>query len=500
VLREQIARGGMGEVFRAVAIGAGGFEKPVVVKRVLPGLGGTDAVAMFVEEAKLMSRLAHPNIVQVIDFGKGDRDDYFLVMELVDGVDLAALLAAYRARDEAVPLPLAIHVITQLLRGLGHAHAESRDGRSLVHRDVSPSNVLLSRVGEVKVADFGVALVARAGDDGGAIVGKPSYMAPEQWRGEALGPTADLFAAGVVLFQMLTAEMPFEGATAEERHERAARGETKSAVSSRPEIGDGLDAVLRQALAPDPNGRFGGARAMRRAIEAASPAPIGSSDDLADAVERVMASRPRPKPVVALGLGVRDPSESHLGELTRADPEGPFTVRATEAPTVPVEDEQSRMQPRAPRRRLWPWALVPLVAGAGWWGWRSLPRTPAEPPLPVASATATAPEPVGTIAPAPPPSPVVVAPSASTPVPRPAPRVAATSAPASPPPPCTGVVLLAAKGSWWVSGGPARVQAPGRYDWPCGSYTLSGESRQDGRSVSRSVVVRDGAQSATRFE
>src|SRR3954471_17026500 len=146
IIRERLARGGMGEVFAAVAVGADGFEKPVVVKRLLPKFAERKDVAdLFVREAKLMTRLVHPNIVQVIDFGQGERDDYFLVMELVSGVDLGRLCEAYAKRNERVPVPLALFIATQALRGLGYAHtAFSADASHLVHRDISPSNVLLS--------------------------------------------------------------------------------------------------------------------------------------------------------------------------------------------------------------------------------------------------------------------------------------------------------------------------------------------------------------------
>src|SRR4051812_32747359 len=180
LLRERIAQGGMGEVFVAVAVGADGFEKPVVVKRLLPKFSSRPEVASLLSaEAKLMTRLVHPNIVQVIDFGRGDSDDYFLVMELVNGVDLGRFCEAYRASKKSVPAALALFVTTQVLRGLAHAHATaSADGNRLVHRDVSPGNVLLSAFGEVKVADFGVALVASSTDSGngdGWFVGKLAY-------------------------------------------------------------------------------------------------------------------------------------------------------------------------------------------------------------------------------------------------------------------------------------------------------------------------------------
>src|SRR6185436_18945871 len=179
LIKERMAQGGMGEVFLAVAVGADGFEKPVVIKRLLPKFAGrADIVSLLAREAKLMTRLIHPNIVQVIDFGRGQSDDYFLVMELVSGTDLGRFCRAQTTSEGRVPVPQALFIVSQMLRGLSYAHATaSADGKRLVHRDISPGNVLLSTHGEVKIADFGVALVAGSADPGehdGWLVGKPA--------------------------------------------------------------------------------------------------------------------------------------------------------------------------------------------------------------------------------------------------------------------------------------------------------------------------------------
>src|SRR6185369_15686783 len=207
LIRERMAQGGMGEVFLAVAVGADGFEKPVVIKRLLPKFAGrADIVSLLAREAKLMTRLIHPNIVQVIDFGRDQNDDYFLVMELVGGTDLGRFCQVQN--EKRVPAPIALFIASQMLRGLAYAHATaSADGKRLVHRDISPGNVLLSTFGEVKVADFGVALVASSADDGGHdgwLVGKPAYMAPEQLERSGVDERADIYSVGAVLFQTLT--------------------------------------------------------------------------------------------------------------------------------------------------------------------------------------------------------------------------------------------------------------------------------------------------------
>src|SRR6185437_5881242 len=280
----------MGEVFRAVAVGEHGFENPVVVKRVLPAHAGREDLAdLFVTEAKLMTRLAHPNIVGVLDFGRGEHRDYYLVLELVDGVDLGRLLRAYAARPEPFPVPLALFVASQVLRGLHHAHTRSAgEGAVIVHRDVSPSNVLCSAEGEVKVADFGVALVTRAahaGSEGGAgAAGKPGYMAPEQFDGGAVDPRADVFSAGVVLYQMLTGELPFQGETPEAQQAAARSEEWERAGALRGEVGEEIEAILARALSPSADARFADAKAMAQAIEGLRDRGqrIATGDDVAE--------------------------------------------------------------------------------------------------------------------------------------------------------------------------------------------------------------------------
>ncbi len=212
VLGEKLGAGGMAEVFAAQVVGVAGFERPVAIKRVLPELAAQPAFAsMFIAEARIASRLSHPNIVSVSDFRQDDQGRLFLVMEYVDGCDLAALV-------EAGPLsiPVIIYIVAEMLRGLGYAHGRVDSvtgGQGLVHRDVSPHNVLISREGEVKVGDFGL---SRATDSGGraltgTVRGKAAYMAPEQARGEALDRRTDLFAAGIVAWELLSRAPLFTG-------------------------------------------------------------------------------------------------------------------------------------------------------------------------------------------------------------------------------------------------------------------------------------------------
>jgi eukaryotic-like serine/threonine-protein kinase len=351
VLKERLAQGGMGEVFRAVAVGEHGFEKPVVVKRILPAHAGRDDLTdLFVAEAKLMTRLVHPNIVEVLDFGRGEHRDYYLVLELVEGTDLGRLLRAHAARGEPFPVPLALFVASQVLRGLHHAHTrltgtDAREGSVVVHRDVSPSNVLCSAEGEVKVADFGVALVtqkATAGGDRGdaGVAGKPGYMAPEQFDGLPVDPRADIFSVGVVLQQMLTAELPFRGETPEEQQDAARRGAREPARDRRPEVSEALEAILERALAPTPAARFPDAKAMAQAIEGLRDhgQPLANGDDLAEAVRAAQRELPAAgRRVIALsssapagGGEAAPPSDDAPRELTRTGAPGgvgAFTLR-----------------------------------------------------------------------------------------------------------------------------------------------------------------------------
>ncbi len=562
LLEELLARGGMGEVFRAVAVGAGGFRKPVVVKRILPGLGGMGSVSeMFIEEARLMSRLLHPNIVQVIDFGQGEDADYFLVMELVDGVDLRAFGKWFADHGQAIPLGLCAHIALQVLRGLGHAHTKAYgDGRSLVHRDVSPGNVLLSRVGEVKVADFGVALVAQPGATGEprTLAGKPGFMAPEQLFGQPVDARADVFSVGVVLAHLLIGDTPFHGETAVEQQASANLGRLRDLEALRPDLTEELARVVRQALTPEPGDRFPSARAMAKAVETACSdggVTIASADELAEHVERVAEGRARGRRVLALGADLvrreltrTGASTMRVTTATRSDvtshstwverpsargPEGaPPDERLDALPAPPSTAPSGPPSAAAPpaKGRVWRTVVLALtlavgVAGATWLARASLAAsrtsevplgTTSTPHKDEASASHAGGEPAPDPEPVPPPEP---APTASTealedapppraPKPPPmslsSPSVAAPVPPRPPPPPvatCQGSVLLSGKGSWWVNGGPSgRVQAPGTYTWPCGGYSLTGTSRMDGRVVSRGVTVQQGGTATARFE
>lgn len=481
-LCERLARGGMGEVFRAVAIGANGFEKPVVVKRILPKLAGDDRLTeLFASEAKLMTHLVHPNIVQVLDFGRGTEGEYFLVLELVEGLDLERFRRSFQKRGEDVGFGLAFHVVGQVLRGLRFAHEHTE--HPLVHRDVSPSNVLCSRQGEVKLADFGVAL-ARGRPGAEFLAGKAGYTAPEQLVAGVVDPRADLFAAGAVLFELLTHELPF-----------AAPGELRRCSELRARTPSELDAFFARALALAPGERFASAREMTHALlelQRAAP-PLVDGEALAEEVVRALADEERTAvPVVSLGL----PDARVLTRVTVPNVGSVFELGKV-APIDPI---------RAPRRQralaipLLIVVAIAIVLGVlGTRGFFTRQSTEQS-----SDATASASTVVPPISPSTPPkeqpSSVRVSPmpSASR---VPAPRARGTGPEPRPEPSdpnCRGSVHLYSQGgSWTVEGGPTTVQAPGRYEWPCGTYQLSATSRMDpSRRVALSVRVRDGATSA----
>jgi tRNA A-37 threonylcarbamoyl transferase component Bud32 len=264
-LCSRIAVGGMAEVYLAKAYGAHGFEKTLAIKRILPELASdVEFEERFIAEAKLAVKLSHANIVQVFDFGRVG-PTLFLVLEYVDGLDLAALLSRYRARGRQVPLQAAFQIAVELARGLDYAHQ-----RGVIHRDVSPSNILLSKAGDVKIADFGIAVPDasqyRQSSRRRRIMGKWRYMSPEQTRGEDMDTRSDLFSAAAVMFELFTGEKLFPGEDPEQIITQIHDMEIPSALARRAELPRRLDEVLRRALARAPAARPARAADLQRAL------------------------------------------------------------------------------------------------------------------------------------------------------------------------------------------------------------------------------------------
>lgn len=273
-LLEKIATGGMAEVYRARAYGLAGFQKILVIKKVLEGLArDAEFVQLFIDEAKIAVHLLHVNIVQVYELGEVN-GAWYMALEYVHGLDLSRLLAraAEHTGDPAMPVPLALFVATEVLKALQFAHARTdEEGRPLhiVHCDISPQNILVSYAGEVKITDFGIsraAFQARALHD--AIRGKFAYMSPEQLEGQPLDGRADLFSLGVVLFELLSGRRLFKAATREETIARVRKGEVPSLRELQPSVSAELEGLVRRALAPRREDRFPDAGAMLEELSA----------------------------------------------------------------------------------------------------------------------------------------------------------------------------------------------------------------------------------------
>ena len=272
-LVERLAMGGMAELFIATAPGEHGFQKRVVIKRLLPHLGGDDTYKnMFIDEAKLTARLVHPKIAQTFELGRVD-DDLFIAMELVDGIDVLALLREFAGRGRRAEPQLAAWIAHEVLDALDYAHnaTDEQGGRlGVVHRDISPSNVLLSSRGDVKLVDFGI---ARASDPdrahkskSGTLKGKYGYMSPEQVIEFPLDGRSDVFSVGVVLAELLTGRRLFAAANELDvllmvRDARLARFDKYGA-----DIDPDLQGIVRKALKKSLDERYASAAAFRDAI------------------------------------------------------------------------------------------------------------------------------------------------------------------------------------------------------------------------------------------
>ncbi len=246
-LHQRIARGGMGEVYRASLMGALGFEKQLVIKTILPELAQQPRfIDLFAAEAKTAVALSHGNIVPIYELGRAE-DTFYIVMGYVDGPSVAQLLSRHRRREHPPPLAVALSIVRGVLTGLAYAHTEEPGRPAVVHRDVTPRNVMIDRSGQVRIVDFGIARPAHA--DAGMRGGSIGYVAPEQARAEAVDPRADVFSTGCLLYELLTLE-------------RAFPNEGVWVAPSMEHIPASIEPALRRALALDPADRPSDARAM----------------------------------------------------------------------------------------------------------------------------------------------------------------------------------------------------------------------------------------------
>jgi serine/threonine protein kinase len=344
-LVEKLGDGGMAMVFRAVMEGPEGFERPVCIKRVLPDLSSDRKfVDMFLSEAKLCARLHHPGIVQVQALGDVG-GEYFLAMEFVDGLDLATILKRAWELKKPMSTGVACFVASELASALGYAHTlKDADGRALeiVHRDVSPSNVMLTRFGDVKLLDFGIARAAahaRVRADKtrtGTLKGKVSYMAPEQAEGLAVDGRTDLFALGIVLYECLTLDRLFRG---EDEFEtlRLVREARVFPPSSRcPDVDPDLDAIVLKLLAREPAARFQSGDEVVAALSPLVHRLGGDANGVRQFVAELSASTARAE------AAATTPAKSPKSRPSLADPIDTVTRSNGELETRPADTARPR--------------------------------------------------------------------------------------------------------------------------------------------------------------
>ncbi|MBI5545739.1 MAG: serine/threonine protein kinase [Deltaproteobacteria bacterium] len=272
LLLDRIAAGGMAEIFRAKYVAAAGVTKSVVIKRILPHYAGNPAfVSMFTNEAKIAMSLAHGNIAQVFDFGEID-GEFFLAMEFVNGQSLSRLARGLRDLGYQVPLPIAAYIMAAVCSGLHYAHLlRDEQGRPLgiVHRDVSPQNVIVSFEGQVKLVDFGIAKIRSAGGrqetEHGAMKGKYVYFSPEQARSKPPDGRSDIFAAGIVLYELIVGRRPFEGKMIEVLS-KISKGTFVPPSLINPEVPRALELIVLRAMALRPEDRYQTAVEMQDAL------------------------------------------------------------------------------------------------------------------------------------------------------------------------------------------------------------------------------------------
>ncbi len=323
--------GGMATVYKAKVRGAAGFQRPVAVKHIRPEYRALkNYIDMFIEEARVGSELAHPNIVQVHDF-VSEAGSYYLVMEWVEGIDLGGLIKFYRDAGRDVPWQLAVAIGIGTLQGLGAAHDRvAPDGTPapVIHRDVSPHNILLGVNGVVKLSDFGL---ARARDRAGSLTapgtvkGKLSYLAPEVTFGKPNTVQSDLFGVGSVLWETLTGDRLFDGKTDIEIFKKIRACKVPPITERRPDVPATLAAVIDVSLTAEPANRY------------------ANAEEFAQALHQVLKQTVGPSPASALGAAVVEARKA-----THPAPEGntdalPTTAVSAQAASleISVESEES---------------------------------------------------------------------------------------------------------------------------------------------------------------
>ncbi len=337
-----LGAGGMAETYLAKKVGPARFEQRVCLKRMLPSLASdAELTALFLQEAQLAARLRHGNIAQVLDFGEHE-GNYYLVLELVEGTDLRLLLRGLKRTGEELTTGLVAYIAVSIASGLERAHDEG-----IVHRDISPSNILLSNAGEVKVADFGVARrIASDKTRTGSVKGKVPYMAPEYAREGRVHPGIDLFSLGVTLFEALAGRRPFDGRNDIETLENIAKGSRPALLDLAPSVPVELAHVVDCLLELDPDVRFTSTRELRQALGAVTPPPTARR-----ILAKLVRAHARPTPENDLVFDETKPATPggtmQLGDRPERQ-EQPRSAGPTDETRTRLPDVQTEVAPDPP--------------------------------------------------------------------------------------------------------------------------------------------------------
>ena len=322
-LMEKIAQGGMAEIFKGLSYDVHGIKKTVCIKKILPHLAADqEFIASLIDEAKLAVKLVHGNIAQTYDLGKVG-DDYFMVMEYVDGRSLSQIHKRCMSKGQLIPIPYLIYFTSEILGGLEYMHRRTdEEGRPLriVHRDISPQNIMVSYSGTVKIIDFGIAKAAvKVGStDSGILKGKFAYMSPEQAFGETTDRRSDIFSLGIILHEMLTGRRLFKVEDSRETIRNVRRAKADPPSTFRKELPEEVDRISMCALAKDRRMRYPSASEMRKStlrrflseehidnlLELARLDALASNGDLTsyrfckEQLETIGAEQMRPPPIL----------------------------------------------------------------------------------------------------------------------------------------------------------------------------------------------------------
>jgi serine/threonine protein kinase len=460
---KHLASGGMAQVLLARATGIEGFERYVVIKQIhVERANDPNIVKMFLDEARLAASLHHANIVQVHDIGHED-GEYYLAMEYLHGEDLRAVLHKHATRREQLPLEHVITIITSAAAALHHAHEQrgaDRQPLGIVHRDVSPANIFVCYDGTVKVVDFGIAKAAHRSTQthSGTLKGKIAYMAPEQCLGQEVDRRSDIFALGIVLYELYTVRRLFKGASEYLTMSTIVSGKIPPPSQHRSEIPPKLEAIILKALATSPADRFQTAGELRVALDQLAD-ELGlrtSTTALADYLAQKLGRRPEPwlDDDTTKELSIADVDFDGSGEGLVAAPATPVLANIEAPPGSLIARAQERarkfedmpttasgtkmawstpMPPPAPKKRVSSLAIGGGLAGAAVIAFLIASRGPevSEPKSAVPIAPAAAPPVAPPAPPTPPPDPTPPPPpQVAPPTPAPKPAIVAKKKPA----------------------------------------------------------------------